>query len=31
MGDGRAKLDIEVVMGYAAVQVGSRHQAETNA
>jgi hypothetical protein len=31
MGNGRAKLDIEVVMGYAAVQVGSRHQAETNA
>jgi hypothetical protein len=30
MGNGSAKLDIEVVMGYAAVQVGSNHQAETN-
>ena len=31
MGNGSAKLDIEVVMGYAAVQVGSKHQAETSA
>jgi hypothetical protein len=31
MGTGSAKLDIEVVMGYATVQVGSKHQAETNA
>ena len=30
MGNGSAKLDIEVVMGYAAVQVGSKHQAETS-
>jgi len=28
MGNGSAKLDIEVVMAYAAVQVGSRSQAE---
>jgi hypothetical protein len=31
MGNGSAKLDIEVVMGYAAVQVGSKQQTETNA
>jgi hypothetical protein len=29
MGNGSAKLDIEVVMGYAAVQVGSRDQSRT--
>jgi hypothetical protein len=31
MGSGGAKLDIEVVMAYAAVQVGSKHQAGTSA
>jgi hypothetical protein len=31
MGDGSAKLDIEVVMAYAAVQVGSKNQAGTGA